>query len=123
MEFKAKLRNQDQNDKASDILSIVQRKHGIVLTRIRHNCSSLNADLNSVNIVPSSSCTCETAQHYFFECRNYANQRVNLLRAVSFVSEVTLDTLLYGCLTFVNECNKLVIIAVLVNIKDSKRFD
>ena len=74
VEFKAKLRNQDQTDKANDILSIGERKHSIILTRIRHNCSSLNADLNRLNIVPSSACTCganfETAQHYFFECRN-----------------------------------------------------
>ena len=127
VEFKAKLRNQDQKDKANDILSIGERKHSVILTRIRHNCSSLNADLNRVNIVPSSSCTCganfETAQHYFFECRNYTNQRYNLLRALRFVSVVTLDTLLYGCSTFVNERNKLVINAVLVYIKDSKRFD
>ena len=96
VEFKAKLRNQDQKDKANDILSIGERKHSIILTRIRHNCSSLNADLNRVSIVPSSACTCganfKTAQHYFFECRNYTNQRHNLLRALSFASVVTLDT-------------------------------
>ena len=84
-------------------------------------------DLNRVNIVASSACTCgakfETAQHYFFECKNYTNQHYNLLRALSFVSVVTLDTLLYGCSTFHNERNKLVINAVLVYIKDSKRFD
>ena len=124
VEFKAKLRNQDQKDKANDILSIGERKHSIILTRIRHNCSSLNADLNRVNIVPSSACSCganfETAQHYFFECRNYTNQRYNLL---SFASVVTLDTLVYGCSTLDNERNKLIINAVLVYIKDSKRFD
>ena len=127
VEFKAKLRNQDQTDKANDILSTGERKHSIILTRIRHNCSSLNADLNRVNIVPSSACICcanfETAQHYFFECRNYTNQRYNLLRALSFASVVTLDTLLYGCSTFDNERIKLVINVVLVYIKDSKRFD
>ena len=44
----------------------------ISLTRIKHNCSSLNADVNRVNIVPSALCSCgtanETAQHYFFDC-------------------------------------------------------
>ena len=78
-------------------------------------------------MVPSSFCTCganfETAQHYFFECRDYTNQRYNLLRALSFVSVVTLDTLLYSCSTFDNERNKLVINAVLVYIKDSIRVD
>ena len=28
------------------------------LTRIKHNCSSLNADLKRVNIVPSALCSC-----------------------------------------------------------------
>ena len=35
----------------------------------------------------------------------------------------TLDTLLYGCSTLDNERNKFIINAVLVYIKDSKRFD
>ena len=37
----------------------------------------------------------ETAHHYFFECRNCTNQRYDLLRALSFVSVVSLDALLY----------------------------
>ena len=53
LEFKTKLRNEAQKDKASGILSIGKRKLIIILTRIRHNCSNLNADLHIVNIVPS----------------------------------------------------------------------
>ena len=49
-----------------------ERANEISLTRIKHNCGSLNADLNRVNIVPSALCSCgtanETAQHYFFDC-------------------------------------------------------
>ena len=105
---------------ASGILSIGERKLIIILTRIRHNCSNLNADLHRVNIVPSPSCSCsanfETAQHYFFECRNFENQR-------SFISVITLDTLLYGCSTFDNERKALIINAVLFFIKETKRFD
>ena len=101
LEFKSKLWNESQRDKASGILSIGERKFIIISTRIRHNCSNLNADLHRVNIVPSPSCSCsanfETAQHYFFECRNFENQRQNLFRALSFISVITLDTLLYGC--------------------------
>ena len=37
VEFKAKLRNQYQKDKANDILSIGERKNSIILTRTRHN--------------------------------------------------------------------------------------
>ena len=127
LEFKSKLSNQSQRDKASGILSIGERKLIIILTRIRHNCSNLNADPQRVNIVPSPSCSCsansETALHYFFECRNFENQRQNLFRALSFISVITLDTLLYGFLTFDNERNALIINAVLLFIKETKRFD
>ena len=126
LKFKSKLWNQSQRDKASGILSIGERKLIIILTRIRHNCSNSNADLHRVNIVPSPSCSCsanfETAQHYFFEFRNFENQHQNLFRALSFISVITLDTLLYGCLTFDNERNALVINAVLLFIKETKRF-
>ena len=33
-------------------LSVGERKYNIILTRIRHRCSSLNADLFHVNIAP-----------------------------------------------------------------------
>ena len=127
LEFKTKLRNQAQKNKASGILSIGERKLIIILTRIRHNCSNLNADPHRVNIVPSHSCSCsanfETVQHYFIECRNFVNQRQNLFRALSFISVITLDTLLYGFSTFDNERNALIITAVLLFIKETKRFD
>ena len=127
LEFKTKLRNQAQKDKASGILSIGERKLIVKLTRIRHNCGNLNADLHRVNIVPPPSCSCsanfETVQHYFFECRSFVNQRQNLFKALSFISVITLDTLLYGCSTFDNELNALIINAVLLFIKETKRFD
>ena len=127
LEFETKLRNQAQRDKASGILSIGERKLIIILTRIRHNCSNLNADPHRVNIVPSPSCSYranfETARHCFFECRNFESQRQNLFRALSFISVITLDTLLDGCSTFDNERNALFINAVLLFIKETKRFD
>ena len=55
--------------------------------------------------------------------RNFENQRQNLFRALSFISVITLDTLLYGCLTFDNERNTLIINAVLLFIDETKRFD
>ena len=92
LEFKSKLWNQSQRDKAIGILSNGERNLIIIITRIRHNYSNLNADLHRVNIVPSPPCNCsanfETAQHYFFECRNFENQRQNLFRALSFISVI-----------------------------------
>ena len=63
-----------QINKVNDFLSICDRKYNIILTRIRHNCSSLKADLHRVNIVPNPICDCgidiENAGHYFFSALN-----------------------------------------------------
>ena len=60
-----------------------ERAREIPLTRIQHNCSSLNADLNSVNIVPSDLCSCgkanESSQIYFFNCTLFIVPRNRLL--------------------------------------------
>ena len=126
-EFKSKLKTQSHKDRARDFLNNGDRKLTILLTRIRHNCSSLNADLHRVKIVPSPTCSCgalhESSHHFFFECSNYINQRNNLLRDLSFIPIVTLDTLLYGCSTFDEQRNSQIINAVLIFIKDSNRFD
>ena len=65
----------------------------------------------------------EYASEVWDGCRNFENQRKNLLTALSFISVITLDTLLYGCSTFDNERNALIINAVLLFIKETKRFD
>ena len=123
-EFKNKLKTQSHKDRARDFLSIGDRKLTIILTRIRNNCSSLNADLHRVKIVPSPTCSRgvlhESSHYYFFECSNYVNQRDNLLRDLSFIPIVTLDTLQYGCSTFDEQRNTQIINAVLLSIKKYK---
>ena len=53
-----------------------------MLTRIRHRSSKLKATLHGVNIIPNHVCSCgtsiENAEHYFFECPLYTNQRNTL---------------------------------------------
>ena len=44
--------------KATSFLIRGDRSTEIALTRIRHNCSSLNADLYRVNIIASPNCIC-----------------------------------------------------------------
>ena len=51
------------------------------------------------------------------------NQRNSLLRDLSFIPIVTLDTLLYGCSTYDEQRNSQIINAVLLFIKDSNRVD
>ena len=52
LQFKSSIRHQPPT--VGEHLSVGERKYNIILTRIRHRCSSLNADLFHVNIVPYS---------------------------------------------------------------------
>ena len=74
LEFKNRIKSQ-VTDKPTNYTIPRERANEISLTQIKHNCSSLNADLNRVNIVPSALCSCgtanETAQYYFFSIVTY----------------------------------------------------
>ena len=81
LEFKNRIKSQ-VTDKPTNYMIPRERANEISLTRIKHNCGSLNADLNRVNIVPSALCSCgtanETAQHYFFDCNLFIVPRNRL---------------------------------------------
>ena len=54
------------------------RKCNIIHTRLRHQCSSLGADLFRATIVNDPSCGCplEDDMHYLLECPLYTNARM-----------------------------------------------
>ena len=84
-----------------DYYDFGKRSLNIIHTRLRHNCSSLNADLFKVNLsdVLSCSCTspCENTYHYFLECPNYSNQRYILFNSIASVGcKPDLKTILFG---------------------------
>ena len=55
---------------AAQHLSVDDRKYNIILSRIKHRCSSLNADLFQVNKIPYPNCSCgvlcESTEHYCY---------------------------------------------------------
>ena len=109
--------------------NVGERKYNIILTRIRHRCSSLRGDLSSVKIIPNSYCSCgaplENTEHYFFECPQYMEARNRLLQSLNFGFAFNLDfkMLTSGSPDFDNETNKFIMLSVLRFIKDSHRFD
>lgn len=113
--------------KTVDYISKTERKFNIILTRIKHRCSSLKADLYRVNIVPNSTCSCgalmETAEHYFFECDLYNEQRERLFRNLNPNFIIDIQLLTTGSPYFDFETNKNIILSALKFIKDSHRFD
>ena len=89
LEFKNRIKSQ-VIDKPINYMIPRERANEISLTRIKHNCSSLNADLNRVNIVLSALCSCgtanETTQHYFFDCNLFIVPRNHLLASLPAVT-------------------------------------
>ncbi|MCG8034058.1 MAG: reverse transcriptase family protein [Candidatus Thiodiazotropha taylori] len=101
------------------------RRAQILHTRLRTNCSSLNLDLFHRNITESPLCRCgsiEDAQHYFFHCRIYQLQRVELLNLVSLYLNPSLKVILHGDPALSTEINKTIFDGVQKYILDSKRF-
>lgn len=124
-QFKGNIKKQPL--KIIDYLSVGDRKTNIILTRLRHKCSSLNADLFKVNIIPYSNCDCgaqlESAEHFFFECNLFTAQRQRLIGTLKPNLLLNLDLLTNGTSLCDFDENKNIILAVLKFIKDTHRFN
>ena len=74
------------------------RKLNILHTRLRHQCSSLNADLSRIHVINNYKCSCgasfEDAIHYFLECPLYLNERT-LLSDCDDIN-INIEILLFG---------------------------
>ena len=93
-QFKRKLKKQLIRSNTYSATSREERTGDIILSRIRHKCSSLLADLYSVSIVTNPFCTCgpyiENAEHFFFECSHFDNQRTHFMASLSHIRLATL---------------------------------
>ena len=102
------------------------RKAQVLHTRLRTNCSSLNLDLFLKNISDSPLCRCgsvENAQHYFFHCRYYQVQRIELLNSVSQYQTPSLSLLLHVNDSFSLGTNTVIFEKVHKFIMDSNVFE
>ena len=101
------------------------RKAQVLHVRIRTKCSSLNNDLYQKGINDMPLCLCghvENADHFLMKCHNYQAQRVELVRAVSQHTSVTLQTLLFGNNSLPMNINIEIFEAVQTYIVNTKRF-
>ena len=127
LQFKAHIKS--VTNQAENHITFGDRKLNIILTRIRHRCSSLRGDLSSVNIIPNSNCDCgapsESAEHYFFECPLYTEARDRLFQSLNLGTDININfqLLTLGCQHFDNETNRSILLSVLRFLKDSHRFD
>ena len=82
-------------------------------------------DLYQKGINESPLCLCvhvENADHFLMKCHNYQAQRVELIRAVSQHTSVTLQTLLFGSDSLPMNISVQIFEAVQTYIVNTKRF-
>ena len=94
-------------------------------TRLRLNCSSLQQNLFSKNIINDPYCECgeiEDTEHYLLNCNLYQNLREVLLNTVTTYCQPTLNVLLYGNANLSDSENKTIFSAVQKFILKTKRF-
>lgn len=111
--------------KAPEYYTEGSRKLSILHTRIRHQCSSLNADLARVHITNDPKCRCgaayEDAIHYFMECPLYQNERTTLINSLN-IQDFNIETILFGNDDYSDQLNSNIFGKVRIFINQSKRF-
>jgi hypothetical protein len=103
-----------------------KRKVQLILARLRMNCSKLSKHLYDMHIIEDQSCECghesEDADHFFFECPNYVNQRA-VFGTIDPSITISTKTFLYGDKTNSNTDNTTLFRVVSDYIIKTKRFD
>ena len=69
------------------------RRAQVLHSRLRSDCSGLNQQLFSQNIIPSPLCTCgsiESTSHYLLICPNFTDIRAVLFISISHIVDVSL---------------------------------
>ena len=103
------------------------RKFSVFQARLRNNCSDLKSDLHKNHISESNLCHCgyyvEDAEHYFFHCLSYTNQRLMLFRKLRKYHPLNLNLLLFGSDNLSLNDNIEIVYSVQEFIKNSGRFD
>ena len=95
-----KSRIKENTSKPPKYYSEGSRKLNILHARLRHECSSLNADLFPINITNDPKCECgapfEDSIHYLMECPLNQNERDCLFRNLRETKKIYIETLLFG---------------------------
>ena len=101
------------------------RTLNILHSRLRHQCSTLNADLKRINVINNPKCNCgspyEDAFHYFLECPLYLNQRMTLVAGLND-RDLNIEILLFGSDDDDDQYNSFIFGKVRLYIKQTKRF-
>ena len=98
----------------------------VMHARIRNKSSNLSNDLRLNHLTQNPFCSCiseiENAEHYFFRCPKYVNERITMFRETHSFHPLNLNKLLTGDSNLTIENNAKIFEAVQKYIKNTKRF-
>ena len=102
------------------------RLYSVIHARIRNKCSDLKSDLFKNHLSDNEMCNCgherEDAEHYFFRCNNFTNERHQLFLATRNMHPLNSDKILNGIDRLTEEENTLLFHQVQNFIRDTGRF-
>ena len=126
--FKYRLRGNSPNlRKIPPYYFYGDRYLSIMHCRIRNNCSNLSNDLYHNHLKPRPLCNCnleiENAEHFFFRCPKYVNERVKLFHETRDFHPLNINLILFGDGNISLESNTTIFRSVQNYIKHTSRFD
>ena len=126
-EFKYKLKQNFKPPEVPSFFLFGDRFLQVHHARIRNNCSNLNSDLHNNHLRDNSSCQCgsplENADHYFFKCPLYSNQRRILFTNTRIYHPLSAKKLLFGIERLTDEQNKRLFQHIYSYIRSTRRFE
>lgn len=124
--FKRKIKNLFKSQDVPSFYKSGTRYLVVHHARLRNNCSNLFADLFINHLRDSPICQCgkgiENAEHYFFKCTSFLNERIELFRNTRELHPLSTSKLLFGNDTLNDEQNKFIFNEVHKFIKNTRRF-
>ena len=124
--FKYQRKKHQNNSEVPTYYRAGSRYISVLHAKIRNNCSNFLSDLYIKHLSPSPACSCseevETAEHYFFKCSNFRNEKVTLFRSTRDLHSLNIYILLFGDKNLTTDENTSIFTAVQTFIKDTRRF-
>ncbi len=126
-EFKTKLKEKFKAPKVPAYYSHGERTYQVIQSRIRNHCSDLKAHLFENHLTDSPKCSCgyhtEDADHYFFKCSRYQDERLQMFINTRIFHPINSSTLMFGVQTLNYKANCKLFQEVQLFIKRTKRFN
>ena len=124
--FKTHMREKFKCPSVPNHFIVGNRFYSVIHARLRNGCSALNFDLHRNHLSEVTFCQCgspvEDAEHYFFKCPKYVNERITLFRATRQFHPLSTSALLIGKQSLSQRENDILFQHVQSFLKQTRRF-